>query len=739
MRTGMFALALGMLLLRLLPELPPVWSLVVLALAALPFLYTRCFAVGLALLGFAWACGCAHWALAQRLAPELDGRTLWLEGRIVGLPATRSSTQRFDLEDVSARLPLPGHLRLAWYDGPPVGAGERWRLAVTLKRPHGLANAFGFDYEAWLTVDRVGATGTVKAGERLQEATGPNAWREAWRQRLLAVDAHGRNAYLAALVLGDGSGLGKADWKVLQNTGTLHLMVISGSHISLLGGLLYGLVAGLARLGLWPSRLPWLPCACAAALLGAWGYGWVAGLEVPALRACLMLSLVLLWRLRFRRQGVWLPVLAALALVLLLDPLASLSPGFWLSFAAVAWLIFGFAGRLGRWRWWTTWARAQWLMSLGLAPLLIALGLPLSASNALANLIAVPCVELLVVPLALLGSLFLALPPIGDGLLWCAGGVLDALMHVLDGISSWAPAWSPMMPPAWALVLAVAGALLCLAPAGVPLRCLGVAMLLPMLWPHSRAPEPGYAEVRILDVGQGLAVLIRTRNHAWLYDAGPRRGDFDLGEVAVLPTLRGLGVDRLDVMLLSHADNDHAGGAGAVGEGVPVGQVISGEPERLPQSLRAVPCSEREWLVDGVRFATWQWKGAAESNARSCVLRVEASGESLLLTGDLPVAGETAWLATQKRPYADWLLVGHHGSRTSSGEAFVRALGPGAALVSRARHNSYGHPHPQVLARFASQDVAVHDTAEEGALSILLGARQPLRGVRESARFWTEK
>ncbi|WP_160287710.1 DNA internalization-related competence protein ComEC/Rec2 [Pseudomonas knackmussii] len=739
MRTGMFSLAVGMLLLRLLPELPPTWLLLLMALLALPLLYTRCYPIALVLLGFAWACCNAHWALDQRLAPELDGRTLWLEGRVVGLPATRGSTLRFDLEEVSARLPLPSRLRLSWYEGQPVQAGERWRFAVTLKRPHGLANGFGFDYEAWLTVDRIGATGSIKAGERLQPATGPNAWREAWRTRLLTADASGRNAYVVALVLGDGSGLGAADWKVLQNTGTLHLMVISGSHISLLGGLLYGLVAGLARIGFWPARLPWMPCACAAALAGAWGYGWVAGLEVPALRACVMLSLVLLWRLRFRRQGVWLPVLAALVLVLLIDPLASLSPGFWLSFAAVAWLIFGFAGRLGRWRWWLTWVRAQWLMSLGLAPMLFALALPLSFTGALANLLAVPCVELLVVPLALLGSLFLVLPPVGDWLLWCAGAVLEGLMGVLEQLSLWSPAWSPMLPPAWAIAIAAAGAVLCLAPAGVPSRALGLAMLLPMLWPQPKAPEHGYAEVRVLDVGQGLAVLIRTRSQAWLYDAGPRRGDFDLGEVAVLPTLRGLGIGKLDVMLLSHADNDHAGGAIAVSKGVSVAKVISGEPGRLPARLRAVPCEENEWLIDGVRFSTWQWPRADESNALSCVLRVEALGESLLLTGDLPVAGEAAWLKAQPRPYADWLLAGHHGSRTSSGEAFLRALEPHSALVSRARHNSYGHPHPQVLARFASLGTRVHDTAEEGAMHILLGARQPMRGVRANARFWTEK
>ncbi|MDF3932016.1 DNA internalization-related competence protein ComEC/Rec2 [Pseudomonas citronellolis] len=739
MRAGMLALACGLLLPRGLAELPPAWSWGPLVGILLLCLWRRWFVAALLLAGFAWACLHGHWALAQRLAPELDGRTLWLEGRVVGLPAWRDGNARFELEAVDARVDLPKRLRLSWYAAPELRAGERWRLAVTLRRPHGLANAFGFDYEAWLTADAIGATGSVKDGQRLAAARGPEAWREDWKRRLLAVDAQGRNAYLVALILGDGSGLQRRDWDVLEDTGTLHLMVISGSHISLLGGLLYGLVAGLARLGAWAARLPWLPCACAAGLCGAWGYGWVAGLEVPALRACLMLSMVLLWRLWLRRQGVWMPVLGAVLAVLLVDPLVSLSPGFWLSFAAVGLLVYGFAGRLGRWPWWLTWGRAQVLMAIGLAPLLMALGLPLSPAGALANLLAVPWVELLVVPLALIGSLLLWLPGLGEGLLWLAGGLLDGLLQALAWLARHSPAWYPQAPPAWAIALALLGVPLCLAPAGVPLRAPGLALLLPLFWPHSLAPAPGYAEVRVIDVGQGLSVLIRTHGHAWLYDAGPRRGDFDLGEVAVLPTLRGLGVKRVDTLLLSHADNDHAGGARALLDALPVTRIISGEPERLPARWRAEPCAEREWLVDGVRFSTWSWAAATESNARSCVLRVEAFGESLLLTGDLPAEGEAAWLAAQSRPYADWLMAGHHGSRTSTSAAFVAGLAPRAALISRSRYNAYGHPSAEVLARFAARRVAVHDVAREGALRLLLGRRGAVQGVREKAGFWREK
>ena len=271
--------------------------------------------------------------------------------------------------------------------------------------------------------------GRSRTGERLKEAQW--AWRDGIRQRLQAVDAQGRTGALTALVLGDGAGLSREDWQVLQDTGTVHLLVISGQHIGLLAGLVYLLIAGLARYGLWPKRLPWLPWACGLAFAAALGYGLLAGFEVPVRRACVMIGLVLLWRLRFRHLGAWWPLLLALDGVLLLDPLASLQPGFWLSFAAVAVLIFTFGGRLGPWRWWQTWTRAQWLIAIGLCPLLLVLGLPISLSGPVANLLAVPWISLVVLPPALLGTLFLPLPYVGEGLLWLAGGLIDLLFKGL--------------------------------------------------------------------------------------------------------------------------------------------------------------------------------------------------------------------------------------------------------------------------------------------------------------------
>ncbi|MBI3905895.1 MAG: DNA internalization-related competence protein ComEC/Rec2 [Pseudomonas fluorescens] len=738
MRTGMMALALGLLTLRFLPALPPVWLWLAMPVAGLMLLPFRTYPVAFYLFGLSWACVNAQWALDDRLPPALDGETRWVEGRVTGLPRHDDGVVRFELTDIqSRRTRLPRQMRLAWYGGPPVNSGERWRLAVKLKRPVGLLNPQAFDYQAWLLAQRIGATGTVKEGERLAPAQW--AWRDAIRQRLLAVDAQGRSGALTALVLGDGAGLSREDWQVLQDTGTVHLLVISGQHIGLLAGVVYLLIAGLARFGLWPNRLPWLPWACGLAFAAALGYGMLAGFEVPVRRACLMIAMVLLWRLRFRHLGAWWPLLLALDGILLLEPLASLQPGFWLSFAAVAVLILTFGGRLGPWRWWQTWTRAQWLIAIGLCPLLLALGLPISLSGPLANLFAVPWISLVVLPPALLGTLLLPVPYLGEKLLWLAGGLIEWWFRGLGVVSGQIPAWVPAAVPLWAWVIGAIGAFLLLLPRGLPMRPLGWPMLLMLVFSPRPMLQEGMAEVWQLDVGQGLAILVRTRHHTLLYDAGPRFGELDQGERVVLPALRKLGVKGLDLMLISHAHADHAGGARAIAKGLPVEQVVSGEPSDLPMELQAEKCeSGRQWTWDEVDFQLWHWPLAGDSNQNSCVLLIEASGERLLLSGDIDVAAERALLDSPLAVPTDWLQAPHHGSRSSSSMALLDVLQPKGALISRGQGNSFGHPHATVIARYQKRGMAIYDSVEHGAIRLQLGRFEPPWSMRQERRFWRD-
>lgn len=739
MRAALLSFALGVLFLRAFASLPSLPLLAALAAVALGLLLTRFLALGACCLGLAWALLNAHWALDDRLAPALEQRVLWIEGQISGLPAVGADSVAFVLAGATSRrdLKLPARIRLNWHGGPRPLAGERWRLAAELRGPAGLVNPLGQDREAWLLAQGIGATGSVKDGQRLAAASGLATWRDGIRQYLQTRNPAGQGGLLAALVVGDGSGITDAQWQLFQDTGTVHLMVISGQHISLIALSVYAGVVLLARRGLWPSRLPWRLSAAVLTIATTLGYGLLAGFEVPVQRACVMVTLGLLWQLGRQQVRLADAVLLALVLVLAANPLVSLLTGFWLSFGAVLLLLWSFADRLGRLPWWATLGRAQWCMAVGLAPLLLALGLPLSLSGPLANALAVPLMDLAIVPLALVGTLLSLLwSPLGEPALWLAGGLLQGLLWVLTGLAHLAAAWQPVLAPAWTLWLAGLGALLALLPAGVPLRGLGALLMLPGLFPPVPAPGEGLARITVLDVGQGLAVLVRTRDHALLYDAGPRQGSYDSGARVVLPNLKAAGIDTLDVMLLSHADADHAGGALAVARGLPPDRVLSGEVGRLQPQLRARDCEDgARWEWNEVGFTTW-WRPDADSNAASCVLRVEARGERLLLTGDIDARREAELVASGKPLAAEWLVAPHHGSRSGSSAGFIDAVQPRGVLISRGLNNRYGHPHPQVLARYHERGVLPYDTAALGALIWTLGRWEAPRGQRQERHWW---
>ncbi|MDY7218003.1 DNA internalization-related competence protein ComEC/Rec2 [Denitrificimonas sp. JX-1] len=736
----------GLLCLRWVPVLPSQLWLLFFVVAALFLLKMRLFLLSFFLLGFSWACCSAQWALHDQLDLDLDGRTLWLEGIVVGLPqwshiAGQPRTVRFELADAeSRRAKLPQRIRLSWRAPPQtLKAGERWRLAVRLKSPDGSLNPYGFDYQAWLIAQRLGATGSVKAGQRLAVGRGLHHWREQVRSRLYQLAPEGAQGVLAALVLGDGSGLSTAHWQSLQATGTVHLMVISGQHISLLAALVYAAVFWLMRLGCWPNCLPWLPTACLLSMLAALSYGAFAGFAVPVQRACIMVMVTLLWRWRFQYLSVWTAYIVALILVLLLEPLVVLQVGFWLSFSAVGALIFAFSARLGPWPWWQLMTRTQWVAAVGLAPFLLALSLPVSVLGPLANILAVPWLSFVALPLTLLGAALLPWPTLAQEVLKLAGWALQWMFTGLDWIAQGWPVWEGSSVSLLALTLAMLGVLCLLLPRPLLPWSAALALCLPLLQPKSTHLATGIAQVWVLDVGQGQAVWIKTARHSLLYDAGPFMAGFDAGERMVVPVLRGFAQRHLDELLLSHADADHAGGAQTVFNAVQVKRVVSGQPQAHPLTLRAQPCLEERWQWDGVNFQRWQWKQAKDSNQKSCVLLIEAQGERLLLTGDLDAAGEAALLTDWPALKVNWLVVGHHGSRTSTSKRFVQQVAPQYALISRGKHNSYGHPHPQVLMHLQEQQVQIYDTALDKAIRVNLGTYQAPWTMAQQVRFWRRK
>lgn len=763
MVAGTLAFLFGILSFQWQAELPPLLVLATLLPLVLVHWITPLPArpaarlLAAAVAGFLWAWLAAAALLQQELPAALEGEDVILEGVVASIPEPDGQRIRFLFQ--SERLfhqgdegMAPGRVRLSWYRPYPVlEAGQRWRLQVRLKRPHGMANPGTFDYEGWLFQQGIRATGYVRGGDAtllLAQDSG-RVPLQRLRQRLHAQlgalsGGHDLTGLVAALALGERQGLTREQWQRLRATGTNHLVAISGLHVGIVAGLLFFLVR---RLWPWAERLPAPKAAALAALAAAACYAALAGFSVPTQRALLMVAVAML--ALFSQRAVRPARVLALALlaVLLLDPLAVLAPGFWLSFGAVAVILYGMGGRLGAAGWWWRWGRVQLLVALGLAPLLAVFFQQVPLVAPLANLLAVPWVSLLVVPLVLLGT---ALAPLAS---LPAGWALQAALWALDVLWWWlelcaglVPAeWSVLAAAPWTVLPAGLGIAWLLAPRGWPARWLGLLWLLPMLLVRPATPPSGEAWVTVLDVGQGLAVLVRTAGHVLLYDTGPRFGpDSDAGEMVVVPVLRHLGVRRLDALVLSHGDSDHAGGASAVFEAIPVGRFLSGASGRLPWAEHE-PCRRgQRWHWDGVEFEVLfpppEGRGRGKGNHGSCVLRITAADTSLLLTGDIEAAAERELLAGAPQALAVEVLVApHHGSKTSSTAPFVTAVAARHVLFSVGYRNRYGLPHPAVAARYREMGAELHTTAARGALTLRLGgAALAVESWRQQARrYWS--
>lgn len=687
---------------------------------------------GMALVGLGWAGGQAASIAAAQLAAPCGAADL--AGRIVGLPTAQhfagvGSAQRFllQLETPQCGLKAGQRVRLAWLRGPALGGGERWRLQARLRPPRAAVNRHGFDLERWFLRHEIAATGYVVAGARWQPRSDRSAPpRPAFLAGMAAAIDAGRDrirqalrrlplvnpGVLAALTVGDGGAVPPEEVARYRRTGTLHLLVISGLHVGIATALGFLLGRGIGRL----TGAPATPCGIATALLLAAAYVLVAGAGLSVIRAYVMSAAALLALAGGRGCPPAVLFAHALAVVLLLDPLAPLAAGFWLSFGAVAALLGYFACRWPRASPVRGALAAQLVMAAAFGPAAAALTGLLHPLSLIINLVAVPAISLVVLPLALAGVALLATPA-GPWLVVGADfalAVVDVALTVSDRV---APLHVADLGGWWAWLVAVGVA--CLLPVGrlakLALGACVAAALSPGLLPR---PEVPYGEVRVnvLDVGQGTAALVETANRRLLYDTGaafPTGGD--MGARVVLPALRGAGVGRLDMLVLSHADVDHAGGAASVLGGVSVGRILVGEGvPGLPPSLVA-PCAVgTSWRWDGVRFSVLAPPAdhGRRGNDASCVLLVDTGKARALLPGDIERGVE----ARLDLPPVDLLLVPHHGSATSSSAAFVAAARPRLAVATTGHANRFRHPHPAVVARYRAVGAHVVATANAGAL-----------------------
>jgi competence protein ComEC len=729
--------------------------------------------------------------LKNILPSEWESRDIWVEGYIDGLPSLRISkgygtakqqpVQRFEFVVHSAQpvgdseISLPMHrLRLNWYgQSELLQPATRWRLRVRLKRPHGLSNPGGGDYLAYLLAHDIHAVGYVRRDRHNTQIAGSelgayhHRWRSWLRQRLHELQIEVHHGLILALGIGDRSELDSTHKTVLRDSGTAHLLAISGLHIGFVAFLCYLLGANLSRLS--TQALLLAPAMCWGAMLGLLGaslYALLAGFPLPTRRALIMVSVAMSAVLFRRRLSFSAGFCIALALVLSLQPLAGHMPGFWLSFGAVLAILLSLRGsganylserqRFGDTQtllsrhmahaqnWILQMLHTQYAVSVAL---IVPLGVFFHAIpiwSFVANLFAIPLVSMAVVPLILLGFALLHVFPEGARpVFWLSDQFLDLLLTMLQAMLALPGdfrVWHPSAWPLWAIALAIVGSILTLCLKTWGHRLAALLLLLPLLLPISKSSDR--LRMETLDIGQGLAVLIQTPNHAMLYDAGPQYGSTNAGELVILPALRFRGIRELDTMLLSHRDHDHIGGAHSVLDGIRVKRVMISAPDPDDDSAKSKLFSDAEhchkgqyWRWDEVDFEILHPPADFHSdiqNNRSCVLLIRTGEYNILIGGDIDARTELALLPqiTHLLPL-NALHASHHGSQSSSSDLWVNTVNPHFVFYSTGYRNRYRHPHPAVLRRFIQAGAQGFNTATHGAILLRLD-----NGNQFSASSW---
>ena len=801
MRSILLGVAAGIGILQTQAALQSIWLMVVAMMVAVALLIAlrkqratlriAGFALCGMVLGFCWATLFAQAYLSHALPAELEGRDLIVTGTIASLPGFSEQGARFDfrIEQVLAvdgvTPLLPERVSLSWPAGfqgraaqpvPDVQPGERWQLTVRLTRPHGNANPQGFDYEVWLLEQNLRATGSVRPD---QNSAIKNLRRDqfvfslancversrAWlRARILAALPGKRYAsVLVALVIGDQRGVQQSDWTVFTRTGIGHLISISGLHITMVAGLFALIGRALWRRSFFtqaelPLRLPAQKFAALVAVTVAYLYVLLAGFGVPAQRTLYMIAVVAAALWSGRLTSVSHVLCLSLGVVVLLDPWAVMSPGFWLSFGAVATILYASAGRVvvrgGDGRWQRLWAairpevHTQYVVTVGLVPLTMLLFGQVSLISPFANAIAIPLISFIVTPLALLGAV--APMPVAQWLLMLGHACIDLLAQALGWFSALpAAVWSAPIPSVWMFVAAALGTLWLLEPRGWPQRWIGLVCWLPLLIDVPYHPRTGNFQVLAFDIGQGMALLIETAGHRLLYDTGPAYSpESDGANRVIVPYLKARGISSLDTVIVSHSDTDHSGGALSLIEAMPITTVMSSLAldSRIAQAAKQHQrcVAGQHWTWDGIDFEmlhpvpsiyeSSKWK----PNAHSCTLKIMRGGESILLPGDIEAIQESELVRNvPDKLRSTVLLAPHHGSGTSSTVEFLEAVHPALALFQVGYRNRYRHPKAEVFARYADMGIERLRTDVTGAITLRFEQQLTWSTYRqEHPRYW---
>ena len=741
----------------IVPTMPNLWLLGTVTILAVVFCFHKiAIYPSLFLLGLCLSLVRLQAQIDQQLPSALEGKDLRITLKITDLPeqferSTRIVGQILEMENGN----WTGTVRLSWYHAPQLQPGQVWQLVTRLRRPRGLSNPNGFDYHAWLLSQQIFATGYVKKSPQNNWLADDIKFSIA-AMRFHLVDTLFANAeklahpqLLRALILGDRSNMTRRDWDVLQATGTIHLMAISGLHIGLIAAI--GFLAGMflmRAITLIVGTRPLLRLIAPLASIGlALVYALLAGFTIPTQRALVFTIAVNLAWLGFRRVDVYYLVALCALVVVLLDPFAFLAQGFWLSFAAVLLLIFLFAHRSARPTKLQAAVTGQLGLFVGMLIPLILLHLPVSVLSPFANLVAVPVVSLAVIPLLFAAVVAgIVSPCLTDLFLQGADFILHWLWLFLQKVGN--PDLLVQFPShtfPLAVVLGILALAMVLAPRGLPIKMFGLALLVLFLFPKSEQHD---FQLTVLDVGQGLSVVVQTQNTTLLYDAGAYYSEnFDVGANIVAPYLLSQGISELQGFFISHEDNDHAGGAAGILAKMPANLVLSASSQpalsELRQSAKTLQDCYRgkKWQFDELKVeAMWPldprvprpgWGDSVnrtKTNNRSCTLLVTFGDISVLLPGDIESDVESALLKSGQLPdQVDILIAPHHGSNSSSTESFIDQIAPRFVVFSAGYKNRYRHPHPKVVKRYQNHGSSRYNTAHQGAVTFSLERDGQLR------------
>lgn len=725
-------------------------------------------------IGFFWAAYNAHERLADALPSGWESRDIVVVGVVAKLPeiSQRGLRFQFDVEKIqTAEASVPRHILISWYQDQSkkieIQPGERWQLTVRLKRPHSNANPYVVDTEIKFLERNIRAIGYVRHSDqnrRLDEQVLAPSYliermRDQIRKRFNALlPNYPYTGVLIALAIGDQRSISKDQWQWFIQTGTSHLMAISGLHVTMIAGLAFTVFYGLwCRFPRLVARLPARKFALTAGLIIALGYVLLSGFAIPARRAFIMLLVIAIGLWLDRHVAITSLLKWALVMVLIFDPWAVTSPGFWLSFGAMAWIAYVTIDRIGRLQnnKIRNWITIQWVITIGLIPLLLILFHQFSLVSPIANAFMIPLVSFAVVPLTVISVI-----PLFDFLLVPAHFALTIGMTLLQGLNELTDTvWLQHQPRLWTIVVGLLGIIWLFLPggnglfitSGFPSRWLGIIALLPLFLISPPKPSQGELWVTVLDVGQGLAIVAQTENHTLVFDTGPRYGDTDSGERIVVPFLRGAGIQHIDQLVISHADSDHSGGLSSILVAMPVKAIVSSVSSDHPVLMvapQSQPCRSGDaWIWDGVVFEFLyplsselkQRAHRSKQNNSSCVLKITTAAGSLLIPADIEKEAELDLLKYFSHLLPSTVLIApHHGSKTSSQNAFAQSVNPQLTIFTVGYRNHLKHPNQDVVERYEAIGSRMLRSDHHGAVTLQFSQHGfTAKGWRETRpRYW---